>query len=366
VPDHYDADEIANDLGDCRQRGLDWLDRRTSNQVPVRAAALQKLAEEYVKARRLVAAGRIAQIKILLRDGIAELSQQGHTTDARLLSDLFFGDSTQGAIKPPGELLRIARKRIGDSESRFRERRGNVLRSFSQFLITFAASAARGSDDAVQYNTPEEYSQQTTMGYVGDREHFIQLLADAVNVTIIGITNERLTPMLQEALRRKRAGGRTDAFWGSLRIVFLGKDLLATVNDDREEFHDAREALRQRLQGAVWARRWVWVFLRRTHSTRWTLYECPYLQTVTGALFDFGDQRKRIAHLLMKRPRRPTADHLYIELEDLEDQYFTALFEDVIHHSVRVNMIVPVGVPTDSTFRCTGVRLQSDVLKDGS
>jgi hypothetical protein len=88
--------------------------------------------------------------------------------------------------------------------------------------------------------------------------------------------------------------------------------------------------------------------------------------TVTGALFDFGDQRKKIAHLLIKRPRRPTADHLYVELEDLEDQYFTALFEDVIHHSVRVNMIVPVGVPTDSTFRCTGVRLHSNVLQDGS
>ena len=101
MPDHYDAYEIANDLGDCRQRGLDWLDRRTSNQVPVRATVLHRLAEEYAEARRLVAAGRIAQIKILLRDGIDELSQQGHTTDARLLNDLFFGDSTRGAIKPP-------------------------------------------------------------------------------------------------------------------------------------------------------------------------------------------------------------------------------------------------------------------------
>ena len=366
MPDHYDANQIAIDLGECRQRGLDWLDRRSSNQMPVQAAALQQLAEEYVQVRRRVAAGRIAQIKILLRDGIDELSRQGHTTDARLLSDLFFGDSIQDAIKPPGELLRIARERIGDSESRFRERRANVMRSFAQFLITFAASAARRSDDVVQYDTPEEYRQPATMGYVRDREHFIQLLADAVNVTIIGITNERLTPMLQEALRRKRASGRTDAFWGSLRVVFLGKDLLATVNDDREEFNDSREALRQRLQGAVGARRWVWVFLRRTHSTRWTLYEFPYLPTLTGALFDFGDQRKKIVHLLMKRPRRPTADHLYVELEDLEDQYFTALFEDIIRHSVPINMIVPVGVPTDSTFRCTGVRLLSNVLRDGS
>ena len=366
MPDHHDADEIANDLADCRQRGLDWLDRKSSNQVPVRAVALQQLAEEYVKAKRRVAAGRIAQIKILLRDGIEELSRQGHVTDAGLLSDLFFGDSTQGAIKPPGELLRIARERFGDSESRFRERRANVVRSFAQFLITFAASATRGSDDVAEYDTPQEHAQPATTGYVGDREHFIQLLAAAVNVTIIGITNERLTPMLKEALRRKRVGGRTDAFWGSLRVVFLGKDLLGTVNDELEDFHDSREALRQRLQGAVWGRRWVWVFLKRTRSTRWTLYECPYLPTLTGALFDFGDQRKKIVHLLMKRPRRPTADHLYGELEDLEDQYFSALFEDVIHNSLPVNMVIPVGAPTGNAFRCTAVRLYSNVLKDGS
>ncbi len=376
VPEYYDPGRIADDLGDCRQRGLDWLDRKTSNQVPVPAVALQRLAEDYVAASRLAAAGRVTQIKLFLREGIEEFSQQGHTADAGLLRDLFFGDSMNGPIKPPGELLRTARERSGDStEARFRERRTNVIRSFAQFLVTFAAPAPQGPDDAAhdgpdgaaQDRTPVGHRQLATTGYVGDNEHFIQLLAEAVNVTIVGITNEHLAPMLQEALRRKRAGGRADAFWGSLRIVFLGKTLLRAVNDEREEIHDSREALRQRLQEAVWARRSVQVFLKSTQLTRWALFDCPYLPTLTGTLFDFGDQkRRRIVHLLMKRPRQPSAGHLYIELEDLEDQYFSALFEDIVRNSDPALMIVPVGFPAGETFRCTEFRLHSNVLKDGS
>jgi hypothetical protein len=368
VPEYYDPGRIADDLGDCRQRGLDWLDRKTSNQVPVPAVALQRLAEDYVAARRLAAAGRVTQIKLFLREGIEEFSQQGHTADAGLLRDLFFGDSMNGPIKPPGELLRTARERSGDStEARFRERRTNVIRSFAQFLVTFAAPEPHGLDGATQDRIPVEHTQLATMGYVGDNEHFIQLLAEAVNVTIVGITNEHLAPMLQEALRRKRAAGRADAFWGSLRIVFLGETLLHAVNDEREVFHDSREALRQRLQEAVWARRSVQVTLKRTQSTRWALFDCPYLPTLTGTLFDFGDQqRRRIVHLLMKRPRQPSADHLYIELEDLEDQYFSALFEDIVRNSDPAVMIVPAGFPAGETFRCTEFRLHSNVLKDGS
>lgn len=354
MAEQYDPGKIADDLAECRQRGLDWLDRRSSNQAPVSAACLQQLAEDYTAARRLVAAGRVAQIKILLRDGIEELSRQGHTADARLLRDLFFGDSTRGSIKPPGELLKKALERSGDTtESRFRERRTNVIHSFAQFLIGFAV--------------PErEHTQLATTGYVGDNEHFIQLLAEAVNVTIVGVTNENLAPMLQEALRRKRANGRADSFWNSLRIIFLKKTLLSAVNDEREEFLDSRDALWQREQEATWARRSIQVFLKRTESTRWALYDCPYFPTLTGSMFEFGDQRKKIVHLLMKRPRRPRADHRYIELEDQEDQYFSALFEDIVHNSVPLILIAPAGFPVGNTFHCQELRLHSNVLKDGS
>jgi hypothetical protein len=365
VSERYDPDKIADDLIDCRQRGLDWLDRKTSNQVPVRALALQQLATDYVAARRLVVGGRVAQIKVLLQDGIDELARQGHPIDAGLLRDLFFGDSTDGAIRPPGELLRIARERSGDStESRFRERRANVIRSFAKFLIVFVDPASRGSDGPAGEHIPDEHGRLAITDYAGDNEHFIQLLADAINVTIVGVTNEGLATMLEEALNRKRAGGRADAFWGSLRIVFLGKEPLKVVNDGRESFQDSDEALRQRRQEAVLARRLLGVFLKRTQSTRWELFEYPYMPGLIGSLLDFGD--KKIVHLLMIRPQRPAADRLYVDLEDVPDQYFSALFEDIIHASKSLNMIVPIGAPTSSFFRCTEFRDRSNVLKDGS
>ncbi len=369
MPEGYDPVAIATELGECRQRGLDWLDHSSGTQVRVRAEGLQRLAEAYVAARELVTTGRIAQIKILLRDGIGELSRQGHESDARLLQDLFFGEATNGPIRPPGELLKLARSRTGDStETRFRERRTTVFRSFAQFLITFAAvspgvSAApawvQGSGSALGH------AHQAITGYVGDNEHFIQLLAEAVNVTIVGITNERLVTILQEALRRKRAAGQPDAFWGSLRIVFLEPSLLAAVDDEREEFQDSREALRQRRLEAVWARRSLACFLRRAQSTRWALYGYPYLPLLTGCLLEF-DNRKSLVHLLIRRPRRPTADHRFIELEDLRDQYFSAVFEDIVRDSIEDNKVVPVGVPTGSSFQCKEIRLLKNVLKDKS
>jgi hypothetical protein len=363
--ERLDVAQVAEDLADCRQRGLDWLDRRTGNQVPVQAAALQQLAEEYSAVRLLSATGRIAQIKSLLQDGISELARQGHVSDADLLRDLFFGESANGPIRPPGELLRRAQRRVGDStESRFRERRASVMRSFARFLIDFAGPAPGELDGPADDGSPAGHQQLATTGYVADNEHFIDLLARAVSVTIVGITNQQLASMLQEALRRKRAAGRADAFWDSLRIVFLGQGLLEAVNDEREEVQDPGEALRQRRCEAAWARRTVGAFLKRAQSTRWAIYECPYLPVLTGALLEFAD-RKKIAHLLIRSPRRATPDRLYIELEDEADR-FSAVFDAIVQYSVSADMIVPVGFPVDETFLCTEARTHIKVLKDGS
>ncbi len=366
MPEPFDPDSIAADLNDCRQRGLDWLDHRTGRQERVPAVALERLAAQYVAAMSLVVPGRIAQIKALLADGIAELLRQGRAAEANLLRDLFFGDSTLGAIRPAGELLKRAREKVGDTEARFRERRSHVMRSFAEFLIVFADPAQGAPAKAVPGSLIEEHTQPAAMGYAAANEHFIRLLAEAVNVTIVGITNERLAPMLQEALRRKRAVGQPDAFWGSLRVVFLGQGMLHGVNDEREVFQDSREALRQRLQDTIWGRRSLGAFLKRARSTRWALYDYPYQPVLTGAMLEFRD-RKSIAHLLIRRPRRPTADHLYIDLEDLDDQYFSQVFEDIVRDSRLDRMIVPVGAPAGDSFQCSGgVRLHSSVLQDNS
>ncbi len=363
VPELHDPVRIADDLGECRQRGLEWLDRNVSPQRPIRAATLEAIAADYVKARGLLAVGRIAQIKVLLSDGIEELAAQGHTADAALLRELFFGMAGDSTIRSPGELLQSARARTGENESRFRERRTRVLRSFAQFLVTFV-TAASGPLAATLPVLGATHPAGPVTGNVRGSDHFVDLLARAMNVTVVGITNERLVPYLREALNRKRTDGPPDAFWNSLRVVFLGEQLLEAINDEREEFHDPREALRQRRLEATWARRSIGVFLKRTNPSRWTLYNWQYLPVLTGTLFEFEDHRK-LVHLLVRPPRRPSFDGLYVDIEDNVDE-FSAVFEDIVHHSTTDSMIVPVGAPTSEGFKSNEVRLQARVLKDGS
>jgi hypothetical protein len=261
VPERYDAAAIARDLSACRQRGLDWLDRKTTNQTPVSIDALEQLAEQYIAAKRLIAAGRIDQIKLLLSDGIDEYKNQGHSTEARLIQAIFFGESMDGAIKPPGQLLKDAQAMFGDSEASSRVRRSAAIRSFAQFLVSWVGSMG------IEPTGPGEEllgvpAEPIRTGFA-DNEHFLRMLATATKVTIVGITNEGLLPTLQEALRRKRASGNPRAFWDSLRIVFLDKNVLPAINDEREDINDRAEALRQRRQEAFWAQKSIGAYLKQ-------------------------------------------------------------------------------------------------------
>lgn len=360
MPEDFDADKIANDLNDCRQRGLDWLDRSTTNQKPLALVALEQLAAEYSEARRLGATGRIGQIKALVRDGIAEFGRQGHVSEADLLRALFFGESVDGPIASPGVLLRKAQQKFGDlPDARFRELRTSVVRSFSRFLIGFvfpARAAGRAARD--------ERQQLAAIGYLAEDDHFVQLLADAVAVTIVGVTNETLPRLLREGLRRKRDGGGREAFWQSLDIVFLSRTLLDAVNDEREELQDFGRSLGQRRQDAVWARRSVWDVLKRANSTNWRMYEYPYIPVLNGALLEFEDGSK-IVRLVFRPPRRRSTEHLYIQFADTGDR-FSAVFKEIVRNSLSANMIVPVGFPADSSFHYRGTRNQAEVLEDGS
>lgn len=356
-----DVDSVAADLSECRQRGLEWLDRRNRYQKPIAAVALQSLATEYMASKRLSATGRIAMIKLLLRDGIVGFERQGNVSEASLIRELFFGESTTGTIKPPGELLKRAQRKVGDSDSRFRERRASIMRLFAEYLITFAATAAM--EDSTESDTSDQ-QQLVTTGFVADSGHFVQMLADANSVTIVGMTNWHLTDMLEDALSRKRSGGHSDATWDSLEIVFLDEPLLRAVNDEREQVQDSEEALRQRKLQAAWAQSSVENFLKRNQPKRWAMYKYPYIPTLTGALLEIGD--RKIAHLLIRSPQLSRADHLYIELQD-EKNRLSSIFQSILHFSERLNMIVPVGFPdAKDIFQCTSAKMHVDVLKDRS
>jgi hypothetical protein len=145
------VERIARELADCRVRGLDRLDIKSRNQDPVAADELQRLATEYAEARSVRARGRIAQIKLLLRDALTEL-RKTNETDAVLISDLFFGDDRVPARKYATDLLKRAQENYGEpSDDRFREIRSVAFHNFAQFLIEFVDAA-----DQLMVNAPSQ------------------------------------------------------------------------------------------------------------------------------------------------------------------------------------------------------------------
>jgi TIR domain len=261
---------------------------------------------------------------------------------------------------------------LRDSKARHWTDLGGAAHDSAQYaarvseLTEHIVGALRVSADGLgSFHDPEVEYHNVVSGYVNDSARFVRLLAEAVNVTIVGLTNEALAVTLADALNRKRARSDDRAFWRSLRVVFVGDKLLEAISDERARYPDRKEAVRQRRLAATWGRRSVSVLLRRAPSSRWALYESPYLPPLAGTLFEMPDGR-RIVQLLIRRPQRGTADHLFLEFEDTTDQYFTAAFEAVVHNSVDDNKIVPVGDPRDGDFQCTGSRFRQSVLTDRS
>jgi hypothetical protein len=379
---------IAEELAACRQRGIERLDLSSHNQSPVQTPLLQGLAGEYAAARQLHVYGRISQLKYLFRDAIKAFAAENEA-DAQLVGDLFFGDSQNRITKSAGELLDIARKTSGyRTEALFRQARRDALAEFARFLPDFVEDAKRGNlrnaGTGVEVSgrvsvLPELWVTPTdsapdlevqhhgvTTGYVVNGEYFIRLLAEAANATIIGFTNENLASMLRAALERKRAALlRSDSCWDSLRIVFLSDRLLDLVNDERREFPDREEVLKQRRRAAVYGRRTVSNFLRSLPSARWTTYESHYFPPLIGTLFEMPNGQ-RIIQLLIRRPQRSAEDHLYLQLEDTQGNYLSAAFEEIVHGSVDDTKVVPVGFPAAGRFQVVSTRYRQNVLRDGS
>jgi hypothetical protein len=391
VPDDPDDGLIAairDELAACRQRGIERLDLSSHNQSPVPTPVLQGLANEYIAVRQLRVHGRISQLKYLFRDAIKAFATENEG-DAQLAGDLLFGDSQNRITKSPGELLDIARKKSGyRTEAQFRDVRRGAFAEFARFLPDFVEDVKRGNLNSSGAGAeasgsvsvlprlrvsptdsapdPEVKRRNVTTGYVVSGEYFIRLLADAVNVTIVGFTNENLASMLRAALERRRAASiSSDACWDSLRVVFLSEKLLELVNDERRDYPDRNEMLKQRRRAAVQGRRTVSNFLRSLPPERWTTHESRYFPPLIGTLFEMPNGQ-RIIQLLIRRPQRSAEDHLYLQLEDTQGNYFSAAFEEIVHSSVDDTKVVPVGFPVAQRFRVTGTRYRQNALRDRS
>ena len=209
---------------------------------------------------------------------------------------------------------------------------------------------------------------QVTSGYVGEGDRFVSLLAEAVNVTVVGWTNTSLAESLEAALERKRSRHGSHAFWRSLRIVFLEDDLLGLVRDEHDaQFPDRETALRRRRQNAGYGRRSLSAFLQKENQPhRLTLHEYGHIPPFTGTLFDMPDGR-RIVQIVIRPPRRSASDHLMLEFPDRTDQYFGAAFNDIVDLSTKYDEVLPVGEPDDAdVFHVTEARFGNRVLQRGS
>lgn len=377
---------LTAELIHCRQRGLEWLEQGGGKQYPVPTPDLHRLAQRYLAATNTVAHSRVEQIKTLLRQAIADMQRQGHDPDARLLRDLYFGDATNTIQQKAGELLTRAKLNSGEiSEVRFREHRARTLRAFASFLIQFVDDIERGNGaDGEDENDRAAYEPaldlhggvdgcrpvSVSAGYVGDQaDRFVQLLAAARNVTIIGFTHEQLARSLAQALELKQA--RSESFWSSLRIVFLSDALLDYVNDERVISPNRREAVKERRRAMTWGRRSVRLLLRRSGSTRWELFESPFLPPFAGTLFQLPDG-PHMVQVIIRRPQWSTNDQMFFEFEDLADEYVTGAFEDAVRNSISDNRPVPIGAPSrrgsedTERFLCREQRKRLDILRDGS
>jgi hypothetical protein len=387
------AATLFKELNVCRKRGIERIDVSSHNQQPLPLPELDRLAAGYAAARHGPEhGGRTLLLKYLLRDAVATFSDEDQF-NARVVSALFFGDSQHRVTKTAGELLDVAQRHFGyESAVRFRQARNAAFESFSEFLPRFVnggTSSAAAADDDEPDDEPDEgppddaavllpnhhepaptaevQQQIASTGYIDDGDHFVTLLSQAESVTIVGYTNDSLASMLKLALARKReAMLRPDSCWSSVRVVFLTDDLLDRINDERR-FPDPDEARLLRRRLAVYGRRTVRIFLRSLpERTKWAMYDSPFFPSLTGSLLEMPDGQ-RIVHVVIRRPQRNGAHHLYVELEDTRGHYFSSVFNEIVENAVDDNKLVPVGHPVDGErFLTTSTRFRSKVLQDGS
>jgi len=376
---------LSDELAACRKRGIERIDVHSHNQQPLEVPELERLAAQYAAAADSPVRGRIQQLKYLLRDAIAAFRDENET-DALLVSALFFGDSLHRVTKSAGELLDIAQGQFGyDNPVRFRLIRRAAFDSFAEFLARFVPGTSPvpvGQGDVFPDEAeltpppqnhvdgalaPEVQRHIASTGYIDNGDHFVTLLSQADSVTIVGHTNEALASMLRLALARKQAAMlRPDSCWSSVRVVFLGEELLDRVYDERG-YPDPAEAGSQRRRFAVYGRRTVKTFLRSLPSrVTWTICDSPNYPPLVGTLFEMpGGQR--IVQLIVRRRQRSASDHLYLELDDTRGRYFSSAFDEIVESSIDDNKLVPVGHVVDGErFRATSVRRRREVLVDSS
>jgi len=228
-----------------------------------------------------------------------------------------------------------------------------------------------GRDGFDRGDSREPARIETRIG--SNRQEFVERLAEATHVTIVGLTHVHLVEYLEEALRLKEEREEGDAFWQSIRVVFVSEPVLALVDDELvREYPDREHAARQRARSSGRAKRELSsFFLRADRPRRWQLYEYGFMLPFVGALFQMADGRQFV-QVATHRPAYAMSEYLYLELSDVsasELAYYRSAFEAVVDHSAAEDEVVVIGRPQDQAgrgFFCERARFRRSVLHDGA
>jgi hypothetical protein len=158
---------VARELGRCRQRGIDDLDVTAHNKEPVETPELDQLAHDYHTATDRPIFGRVAEIRTLVRDGLAAYAEQGNEPESRFIASLFFDPSGAAPKSSPGALLETAQQASGIVDPKqFAEYRRDHFVRFAEFLIAFvAARASTAAETARVLPTHDAHEAQENPAY---------------------------------------------------------------------------------------------------------------------------------------------------------------------------------------------------------
>ena len=383
-PGRRPAEDLSLELAACRKRGIERLDVASHNQSPVHRPELQRLADEYMAATGRSTPSRIAQLKYLFRDAITAFEAENEA-DAQIVRALFFGDSQHRVTKSAGELLDIARRRFGfDSELRFRQARHAAFDNFADFLPRFRRGGSAGRQNPPSSDPPPDGPVPRS---AAERQRASRQKSSSTSrppaTSTTASTSSPCCPRPRTsrssgsrtsrwprcsglALARKRAAMlRPDGCWSSVRVVFLGDDLLDRVSDERGYPDPVEARLPAPSAGRIRPPDGPGVPARASRPGQLGDLRFAYFPPLIGTLFEMPDGR-RIVQLLIRRRQRSPSDHLFLELDDTRGHYFSAVFDEIMDNSIDDNKVVPAGVVVGERFRATSTRYRRSVLLDGS
>jgi hypothetical protein len=198
-----------------------------------------------------------------------------------------------------------------------------------------------------------------------NQAEFENCLARASRVTVVGVTHQNLIEVLRRALERRAQEHHEP--WSELRIVFLDKQLLGFVFDERSEKDMPGVIAQERARMADNVQRKLRRFLEhRLGMLRWSMHEYPYILPFVGAFFELPDGQK-VAQVASLPPGRPGgADALYLEFNSFvlpgETAHFEYSFAKIIAISQICDEMVLVGRPQGDGFLVRGCRARAETL----